>query len=431
MQPIEDVYLTGNRPYVMGYTNIEPHKIYPAGKPELIDGLQEETNDVANLRLDNVKLALNKRYFAKRGAGIDIRSLIRNVAGSVTMMGNPGTDVKVNETRDVTGSSYEEQDRLNVDIDDILGDFNSGSVQSNNSLNKTVGGMEMMGAGASMITEFDIRSFSETWYEPVLRQIVELEAAYETDEAVLHVAANRAGLEDIQQALDVITQPIRVKVNVGFDATNPEKRVQRLAFGMNAIREFAPQLSEKVDGAELVKEVFGALGYADGVRFYPSLGDKEQDPKIAELESTVQQLMQVIESKQAEKQVEMQGKMELENMKIQGALAKEQMAIEAKMALANNDGNLKAAIEQMKDRLQQIDGMVKVELSKIKREELYLQREALSHEIQEADRNYQLALQDKTPPAESGAVNLPGEDKAGIITRDRYGMIPSMTETIQ
>ena len=430
MLPIEEVYLTGNRPYVMGYTNLEPHKIYPAGKPELIDGLQEETNDVANLRLDNVKLALNKRYFAKRGAGIDIRSLVRNVAGSVTMMGNPATDVKIQETRDVTSSSYEEQDRLNVDIDDILGDFNAGSVQSNRSLNETVGGMEMMGQSANSLTEFDIRTFSETWYEPVLRQIVELEAAYETDEAVLHVASHLAGLDSIDQIMEVITKPIRVKVNVGFDATNPERRIQRLGIGMQAVATFAPQLAEKVDGSELVKEVFGALGYADGVRFYPSLNDDEQDPRIGQLEEQVQQLVQIIESKQAEKQAEMQGKMELENMKQQGMLAKEQMQIEAKMMLANADGQLKGAIEAMKNRLEEISKMVQVEESRIKRQELFLQREALSHEIQEADRRYQMEKQGKTLE-EGGAMNLPGEDKAGVITRDRYGLVPSMAEGSQ
>jgi hypothetical protein len=427
MQPIEDVYLTGNRPYVMGCTNIEPHRIYQAGKPELIDGLQEETNDVANLRLDNIKLALNKRYFAKRGAGIDIRSLVRNVAGSVTMMGNPATDVKVQETRDVTNSSYEEQDRLNVDIDDILGDFNSGSVQSNRNLNETVGGMQMMSQGANSVTEFDIRTFAETWYEPVLRQIVELEAAYETDVAVLHVASNIAGLEDIERVLEVITKPIRVKVNVGFDATNPEKRIQRLGLGMNAVATFAPQLAEKVDGAELVKEVFGALGYADGQRFYPSLNQDEQDPRIAELEGQVQQLMQIIESKQAEKQVEMEGKLTLEHMKQQGANARDQMKYETQLMLAANKDNLDGAIAQMKDRLEQIDRMIDMELSRIKRQELFLQREALSHEIQEADRRYQLEKQGKTLE-EGGAKNLPGEDKAGVITRDRYGMVPSMAE---
>lgn len=427
MQPLEELYLTGSRPYVMGYSNIEPHKIYPAGKPELIDGLQEEANDIANLRLDNVKLALNKRYFAKRGAGIDIRSLVRNVAGSVTMMGNPATDIKISETKDVTGSAYEEQDRLNADIDDLLGDFNSGSVQTNRSLNETVGGMEMMSAGASMITEFDIRTFAETWYEPVLRQLVELEAAYETDVAVLHVAGGQAGMNDIEAMLQVITQPVRVKVNVGFDATNPEKRIQRLSIGLQTIRAFAPDLAAKVDGSELVKEVFGALGYADGVRFFPSLSDDGEDPRIVELEDTVQQLIQVIESKQAEKQVEMQGKAQIAQMQEQSRTAQTRMQVEAKMILAANDGKLKAAIEQMKDRLEQIEKMVKVELSRIKRQELFLQREALSHEIQEAERRYQLELRGGSLP-EGGAFNLPGEDKAGVISRNRYGMIPSQDE---
>jgi len=422
MVPLNERYLTGNRPYVMGCTNIEPHKIYPAGKPELIDGLQEETNDVANLRLDNVKLALNKRYFAKRGAGIDIRSLVRNVAGSVTMMGNPSTDIKVQETRDVTASSYEEQDRLNVDIDDILGDFNAGSVQSNRSLNETVGGMEMMGASASTITEFDIRTFAETWYEPVLRQLVELEAAYETDEAILHVVGGQIGKEDIEAILEVITQPIRVKVNVGFDATNPEKRVQRLAFGMNAIAQFAPDLAQKVDGAELVKEVFGAIGFADGVRFFPHLGN-DQDPRLAELEQQVEQLMQVIESKQAEKQVEMQGKLEGINMQEQGKTARDQMKYEVQLMLAANKDNLEGALAQMKDRLDQISKMIDVEDSRIRQKELFLQREALSHEIQEADRRFMLELRGQTL-AEGGAKDLPGDDKAGKLTRDRYGMIP-------
>jgi hypothetical protein len=424
--PLENRYLTGKRPYVMGYSNIEPHKIYPAGKPELIDGLQEEANDLANLRLDNVKLALNKRYFAKRGAGIDIRSLVRNVAGSVTMMTNPQTDIHVQETRDVTGSSYEEQDRLNVDIDDLLGDFNAGSVQSNRALNETVGGMEMMGASASIMTEFDIRTFAETWYEPVLRQIVELEAAYETDQAVLLTAAHAAKRTDINEILQVITQPVRVKVNVGFDATNPEKRIQRLAFGINAIQTFAPQLAEKIDGAELVKEVFGALGYADGQRFWPHLSEQD-DPRVAELEATVQQLMQIIQTKQAEKQAEMQGKAQIEQLKGAQRMAETRMKVEADMIKQANEGNMKAALAQMQDRLDQIDRMIKVEESRIKRQELFLQREALSHEIQEADRRYALELRGQTLP-EGGAMNLPGEDKAGVITRDRYGMIPSMAE---
>lgn len=97
------------------------------------------------------------------------------------------------------------------------------------------------------------------------------------------------------------------------------------------------------------------------------------------------------------------------------------------MILANNEGNLKGALAQMQDRLDQIDRMISVELSRIKRQELFLQREALSHEIQEADRRFMLEQRGQSLE-EGGAANLPGEDKAGVITRDRYGMIPSMAE---
>ncbi len=420
LQPIEEVYLTGKRPYVWGNCNIEPHKQYPAGSPELIDGLQEETNDLANLRLDNVKLALNKRYYAKRGAGIDIRSLVRNVSGSVTMMNNPTTDVKTVETRDVTSSSYQEQDRLNMDMDDLLGDFGAGTVAGNRKLGETVGGIEMLQQESNQVKEFSIRTFSETWYEPVLRQLIELEAVYETDEAILIVGAQAAGLKTVDEALQVIAQPIRVKVNVGFDATNPAKRVGRLAMGLDTIAKFAPQLLQESDSAEIVKEVMGALGYRDGVRFFPSLGKDEEDPRLAQAMEMIQKLQQIIEGKQ----VEQQGKLEGIRMTVEGANARTKMQEEVKLMIAGAKDNIESALIQMKNRLEEIDRMVNIELSDIKRREYYLQREALSHEIQEAERRWLLESRGLSLP-EGGAMNLPGNDKAGVITRDQFGMVPN------
>jgi len=420
--PIEDRYLTGKRPYVWGNCNIEPHKHYPAGTPELIDGLQEETNDLANLRLDNVKLALNKRYYAKRGAGIDIRSLIRNVSGSVTMMNNPATDVKTVETRDVTGSSYQEQDRLNLDMDDLLGDFNSGSVASNRHLNETVGGMEMMGAEANQLKEFSIRTFSETWYEPVARQIIELEAAYETDAAIILIGAQRAGLKSVEEAMEVITHPIRVKVNVGFDSTNPQKRIGKLAMGFDMIVKYAPDLMQEMDRSEFVAEIMGALGYRDGVRFFPSLGQDEEDPRITQLQKVVQELQQYIQTEQ----VKQQGAIQVAQIREEGSMARTKMQEEVKVMIAQYKGNQEMQLLMMKNRLEEIDRMIAIELSDIKRRELFLQREALSHEIQEANRRYQLEAAGANMP-EGGAFNLPGNDKAGVITRDNFGSIPNMT----
>ena len=86
-----------------------------------------------------VKFAMNKRYFVKRGKRVDLRSLVRNIPSSVTLMDDPEKDVQVQETQDVTSSAYAEQDRLNLDFDDVAGVFSGSSAQSKRNLNETVG----------------------------------------------------------------------------------------------------------------------------------------------------------------------------------------------------------------------------------------------------------------------------------------------------
>jgi hypothetical protein len=95
------------------------------------------------------------------------------------------------EWNDVTASSYQEQDRLNVDFDELTGNFSSSSVMTNRKLNETVGGMQPAVWWANQLTEYLIRTLVETWVEPVLRQLVKLEQAYETDMTVLGWLARR------------------------------------------------------------------------------------------------------------------------------------------------------------------------------------------------------------------------------------------------
>ena len=164
-QLMEQVYPFGH-PLTMGCCVVETHKVFPAGVAELGEGLQKEANEIQNQRLDNVKLVLNKRWIAKRGAQVDVNSLLRNVPGGVTLATNPETDVKEINWPDVTSSAYQEQDRVNVDFDELVGSFSSGSVQTNRALNETVGGMGMLNQGASQMTEFLLRVFTETWSSP-------------------------------------------------------------------------------------------------------------------------------------------------------------------------------------------------------------------------------------------------------------------------
>ena len=297
---IEQVYFHGRRPFVMGCCILETHKPYPEGVAGITKDTQAEINEIANQRIDNVKFAMNKRYFVKRSKQVDIRSLTRNVPGSVTMLTDID-DVKVQETNDVTASSYQEQDRLNLDFDDIAGAFSQSSVSSNRKLNETVGGMTMLTTNANQVSSYQLRTFVETWVEPVLSQLVMLEQYYETDTVVLAMAGKRAGLAQ-KFGTDVVTdellmQELTTNVNVGIGSTNPQDQINNFMSGMTNLRNIlADGLLEKygLDVAEVIKELFGKLGYKDGDRFFNT---EDEDPSLSAAKATIEQLQQALAAK--------------------------------------------------------------------------------------------------------------------------------------
>lgn len=286
-------YWHGRRPYVVGFSAIEAHRVYPASPTTQTRDLQTEVNDVANLRLDNVKFILNKRYFVKRNSQVDLRSLTRNSVGSATLMKDPEKDVKVVDYTDVTSSSFNEQDRLNVEFDEVSGSFSTGSVQSNRKLNETVGGMNLLAGDSNQVSQYRLRTFVETWAEPVVAQLVELEQRYETDDVIMAIAGARSPLyqKHGQGALldTYLNKRLNVSVNIGFGPTNPTFQLERF---MAALRQFVEILKERVlhdagiDIEEVKKEIFGKLGYRDGRRFFI----ETDNPEVAALQQQIQAL---------------------------------------------------------------------------------------------------------------------------------------------
>lgn len=274
------------RPYVMGVAIIETHKVYPAGYPELGREVQKEIIEVTNSRMDNVKLAINKRFKVRRGRQVDLKSLTRNAAGSVTFV-NEMDDVEAFEFNDVTSSSFQEHDRLNVEYDELTGNFSGSSVMTNRKLNETVGGMAMMNQGANMLTEYTLRTFTETWTEPVLGQIIELEKHYETDAVVLKRVVEKIGQALNDQMFDT---DVELSVNVGMGATDPMMKLNKLLAGSKAYAEIASMMAPGLDLLELGKEIFGYIGYRDGGRFI----SEEQDPKLAQAMGMIQALQNAL-----------------------------------------------------------------------------------------------------------------------------------------
>ena len=297
-EPIENVFLHGQRPFVMGKAIIESHKNYPSSIPQLTKDLQSAENTIVNQRLDNVRLAMDKRYLVKAGARVDHDSIRRNSPGSMTLVSNVETDVKVISTPDVNPSSYKEQNLIEIAMDSLAGGFDSGTMQSNRSLNETVGGMTLISQSANQLSEYQLKTFNETWVEPVLRQLLLIEQNYETDGVIMQLAANNAKI--IEQyghkaCEDILMKDLNLTVQVGMGATNPATRLEKFTMAMGAVTQFVPNASQiGLDAKEVMKEIFGALGYKDGSRFFAS---EQVDPQIALLQQQVQQLQQELANK--------------------------------------------------------------------------------------------------------------------------------------
>jgi hypothetical protein len=300
-QPLKDVWWHGRRPFVIGYSIIEAHKVYPDGVAGVIRDLQGELNEVRNLRLDNVKLAMNKRYFAKRGAQVDLRSLTRSTPGGVTLMNDPEKDVVPNEVKDVTSSAYAEQDRINNDADELSGSFSQSSVQGNKALSDRLGGMEMLSEDANQIQGYQLRTWVETWVEPVLEQVLLLEQHYETDENILSIAGKKANLgqdgEPTEITDNMLMQELGLVVHVGVGATSPRKQLENLlaAFqSIEAVLKDGVLDRYNLNAEEFINEVFGKLGYRDGARFF---NFETGDPQISMLQQQLKQLQQALDAK--------------------------------------------------------------------------------------------------------------------------------------
>jgi len=350
---IHEVYFTGERPIIIGSAILETHKAMPESPVMIAEQLQREANEIVNQRLDNVKLVLNKRYIVKRGAQVDLKSIVRNVPGSITLANDTAGDVRELEFSDVTSSSYQEQDRLNVDYDELTGNFSQGSVMTNRKIGETVGGMGMISNAANQITEYTIRTITETWVERVVRQLAKLEAKYETDEVVLAIAANKAnlfqkyGISQIND--DLLNQELTLNINVGMGATDPTQKLNKF---MGAIQAYGT--ASQIPGAnvaEIGKEIFGLAGYRDGARFLMQQGDPAQ--QLAQVTQQAQGMQQHIQLLTQQLQ-QTQGQLQDAKSGVQTQMMKQQ--IDGALAQQKNNNDMQLGREKaIADRITKVE----------------------------------------------------------------------------
>ena len=324
------------RNYVVGTMSIESHKSIPQAPAEMLASLQANLNDIVNSRQDNVSLAIHKRFFVRRKGRVDLPALLRNVPGGSVMV-NEHNDVREMDVRDVTASSYKEQEVMNASFDEIGGGFNPSSVVTNRAMNETVGGMELMASDSNTMTEHGVKQFAVTWAAPVLQQLLELQKAFETDFDAILGAADAANIEGMgvtefnpEQLLQL---PVKLQVNIGIDSTNPGRAVDRLMSGVS----IGAQLGVPFDGAEIYKEVMGKLGYDDGSRFVQEQDPNAQPPGPTPEEQAAEAAAQAEAGKQQLAQAKLQQDGQIQMQKLQLDMQRLQMQLEAQIQMKQMD----------------------------------------------------------------------------------------------
>ena len=321
--PLKETVFHGQRPYVMGVCNLEAHKLFPSSIPALGRGLADETNEIANQRIDNIKFVLNKKYFVKRGKEADIAGLVRNVPGGVVMLDDPQTDAKELTWQDVTASSFQEAQGIGMELDELLGNFNPANLMAQGGMNSPARNMAMVSNSQGTLVEYMLRTYVETFVQPILRQLVKLEQEYETDKVVMKIAAKRAqlfqkyGIDEVTD--DLLNRELTLTVNVGMGATDPMMRLNKFLTAMNTYTAMLKQPTPGIDMKEVGREIFGHLGYADGSRFFSS-----EDPQIQALQQQLQQAQGVI----TQLQQKVQEKKEANQVKLQTAQMSNQTKVQ-------------------------------------------------------------------------------------------------------
>jgi hypothetical protein len=276
-RPVHEVYPEhgGERPYAMGYAQLDTHRIFPMSPVESWQPLQLELNDITNLRQDTLKRSIAPLTVVKRGKNVDLTQVRRRGQPDAILQVDNMDDVDFKQTPGPSGQSYTETSINNSMFDELAGVFSTSSVQSTRSLNETVGGMRLMAGAANSVSEFDLRVWVETWVEPTLRQILNLIRYHESDEKLVMIAGAKARAVkefDYQPGVDDFERTeVTLRVNVGIGAADPMQKLAKLKAAMDMLAPVMPEFKSQgisINSEAIIEEVLGAAGFRDGRRFF-------------------------------------------------------------------------------------------------------------------------------------------------------------------
>jgi hypothetical protein len=312
----KDVELKDGLPFFIGYcmprtVDPEEQEIRMYGDSPIASAIpmQDELTLRNNQEIDAIKEILNPSYFSESGSGLQ-ESKLKRGAGKVVQINDLTKLQRV--TENVTGVLQASQERLVQNIKALTGIDVFISADNTAMINRqTADGMNIISNEQNMRMDNYIRTFNETFIEPMATHIMKLIWRYNN---YPHLFKGVDRSED---------NMFNVSVNAGLGATSTQVKLQGLD---NAFQKFmALQDVEKAN--RTIKDSLPLLGIKNTTDYFP---DDDDEKAKAEKEQQVQEQMQ----KQAQmEQIQMEKEMaELEKIKAETQKAIEELQIKAQQS---------------------------------------------------------------------------------------------------
>ena len=265
-------------PFVAGVALPEPHQMYGKSWPELMSGLQRETNAIRNQNREATAIAMRPPLLASRHANIDLVSLVNRGMGRVVL----GDDISPNAVRELnltppSNLSIQEQFRTDSDTFELTS-ISPNLLGASTPGEETATEVTTQNVNANKKIAQMIKNLANTLVLPALKMLLRLEQTYENDEFIALVTGRQLGWKAIDDNVpfkEAINGDFDLIVNTGINKQTQLNKWFMLMDRANAANQSTAQLVQfgVVDPADI--QFQNPMAYFE--KALPILGEKNID----------------------------------------------------------------------------------------------------------------------------------------------------------
>lgn len=191
----------------------------------------------------------------------------------------------------------------------------------------------MLSSAATKVVDYDIRTFVNTWVEPVLTLFMLNIQYYEDDELIITKALGEAGefprlqYENLDD--DFFIKQMMLRVDTGIGATNPMQRINTLLMAINQVAQL-PGMGAHLDSKAVARRIFATCGMGSGEQFFENLANNYQEqPQQPQEDPVVQAAREQAQGVRDAEQIQQQAENERFKLKLEQDRMLKQMELEA------------------------------------------------------------------------------------------------------